>query len=73
MRLVNRLNIIVRWVKKFLGHDIWQFNLDELSRAKARLVRDTKVIIDALKNFADEKIGLQSVALSYFHYQWLWP
>ena len=64
--LMFKLKTYVRWIKKFLGHDIWMFNLDELSKAKARLVRDIKVIIDALKNFADEKIGFQSVALSYF-------
>ena len=65
-RLMFKLKSYVRWLKKFLGHDIWQFNLDEFSKAKARLIRDIKVIIDALKNFADEKIGFQSVALSYF-------
>ena len=65
-RLIFKLKSYVRWLKKFLGHDIWQFNLDEFSKAKARLIRDIKVIIDALKNFADEKIGFQSVALSYF-------
>ena len=65
-RLIFKLKSYVRWSKKFLGHDIWQFNLSELSKAQARLFRDIKVMIDALRNFADEKIGLQSVALSYF-------
>ena len=64
--LVFKVKSYVRWLKKFLGHDIWQFNLDEFSKAKARLFRDIKVIIDALRNFAGEKIGFQSVALSYF-------
>ncbi|MBR7004327.1 MAG: YihY/virulence factor BrkB family protein [Bacteroidales bacterium] len=64
--LVFKIKSYVRWMKKFLGHDIWQFNLDEFSKAKARLFRDIKVIIDALRNFAGEKIGFQSVALSYF-------
>ncbi len=65
-RFITKLKSIVRWIRKFLGHDIWQFNLDEFSKAKARIFRDIKVILDALNNFADEKIGLQSVALSYF-------
>ena len=61
-----KIKSYVRWAKKFFGHDIWQFNLDEFSKAKARLIRDIKVIIDAMHNFASEKIGFQSVALSYF-------
>jgi len=61
-----KIKTYVRWLRKFLGHDIWQFNLSELSKAQALFIRDLKVVLDALRNFADEKIGLQSVALSYF-------
>ena len=61
-----KLQSYVRWARKFIGHDVWTFNMNELSKAKARLVRDIKVVMDALRNFADEKIGFQSVALSYF-------
>ena len=64
--IVFKIKSYFRWISKFIGHDIWYFNLNELSKAKARLVKDLKVVIDALKNFADEKIGFQSVALSYF-------
>ncbi len=53
-------------LKKFLSEDVWHLNLDELSKAKARLVRDTQVILIALKTFREQKIGFQSVALSYF-------
>ena len=65
-RMIFKIKTFVRWLRKFLGHDIWQFNLNEFSKARARLLRDIKVVIDALKNFANEKIGFQSVALSYF-------
>ena len=61
-----KIQTYVRWLRKFLGHDIWQFNLSDLSKAQALFIRDLKVVLDALRNFADEKIGLQSVALSYF-------
>ncbi len=64
--LFFKIQTYIRWVTKFVTHDIWHFNLDDLSKAKARFVRDLKVVIDAFKNFADEKIGFQSVALSYF-------
>ena len=65
-RMIFKIRTFVRWLRRFLTHDIWQFNLNEFSKAKARLLQDIKVVIDALKNFADEKIGFQSVALSYF-------
>ena len=65
-RIVFKVQTYTRWLSKFIGHDIWHFNLDEFSNARARLIRDIKVVVDALKNFADEKIGFQSVALSYF-------
>ena len=61
-----KIQTYVRWLRKFLGHDIWQFNLSDLSKAQALFIRDLKVVLDALRNLADEKIGLQSVALSYF-------
>ena len=61
-----KIQTYVRWLRKFLGHDIWQFNLSDLFKAQALFIRDLKVVLDALRNFADEKIGLQSVALSYF-------
>ena len=64
--MVFKVRSYVRWITKFIGHDIWQFNLNEFSKAKARLIMDIKVVVDAIKNFADEKIGFQSVALSYF-------
>ncbi|MBP5217342.1 MAG: YihY/virulence factor BrkB family protein [Bacteroidales bacterium] len=65
-KIIFKIKTYIRWINKFLGHDLWQINLDELSKARARLLRDVRVVMDALRNFADEKIGFQSVALSYF-------
>ena len=64
--IIFKVKTYIRWGKKFLGQDLWQVNLNELSKARARFLRDMRVMMDALKNFADEKIGFQSVALSYF-------
>lgn len=63
---IFRIKSLVRWTKKFITHDIWEFNFSELSKARARIVRDLQVVIVALKTFSEEKIGFQSVALSYF-------
>ena len=53
-------------VKAFLREDIWQINLDDLSKMKARLIKDGRVVLLMLKTFSAQKIGFQSVALSFF-------
>ena len=64
--IIFKIKTYIRWLSKFFGHDIWHFNMEDLSKANARFIRDLKVVINAFKNFADEKLGFQSVALSYF-------
>jgi len=56
----------VRWVKKFIGHDVWHLDTTAISAKKAGLVRTIKVVLLTLKTFAERAIGFQSVALSYF-------
>ena len=58
-------SILVKRVIRFVTHDMWYLNLDDLSRWKARAVRDIKVIFLMLKVFADQKIGFQCTALAY--------
>lgn len=50
----------------FITHDIWHLNLEDFSRVKKRVVKHLKVAIVTLTHFSKDKIGLQSVALSYF-------
>ncbi len=64
--IIFKIKTYFRWLSKFFGHDIWHFNMEDLSKANARFIRDAKVVINVFKNFADEKLGFQSVALSYF-------
>ncbi len=64
--IIFKIKTYLRWLTKFFGHDIWHFKMEDLSKANARFIRDAKVVINAFKNFADEKLGFQSVALSYF-------
>ncbi|MBQ3766805.1 MAG: YihY/virulence factor BrkB family protein [Bacteroidales bacterium] len=58
-------SILVKRVIRFVTHDMWYLNLDDLSRWKARAVREIKVIFLMLKVFADQKIGFQCTALAY--------
>jgi membrane protein len=53
-------------LKKFLSDDIWLLDLEELSKAKARFVKYTKILLLTIKTFSAEKIGFQAVALSFF-------
>ena len=53
-------------LKSFLRDDIWELELEELSKAKARFIKYMKVLIITIKTFSAEKIGFQAVALSFF-------
>ena len=53
-------------LKKFISDDIWNIDLDELSKARARTVKYLKVMMITIKTFANERIGFQAVALSFF-------
>ena len=53
-------------LKKYFSDDIWSLDLEDFSKAKARLVRYLKVFMLTIKTFSAEKIGFQAVALSFF-------
>ena len=63
---IDKIKQLIRKVEKFITVDVWNLDTSELSKAKARLIDDTKIIINVLMDFKDGKIGFQSVALSYF-------
>ena len=58
---------------KFFAEEIWDLELEELSRAKARFIKYIKVAIITAKTYAQQKIGPQAVALSYFSVMALVP
>ena len=53
-------------MKNFLRDDIWELEMEELSKARARFIKYMKVLIITIKTFSAEKIGFQAVALSFF-------
>ena len=53
-------------MKDFFRNDIWELNLEEFSKAKARFIKYLKVVLITFKTFSGEKIGFQAVALSFF-------
>ena len=71
-RIVHRTKVRIRWtaivvkrIIRFVTHDVWFLNMQDLSRWKARAVKDIRVIWLMLKVFADQKIGFQCTALAY--------
>lgn len=56
----------IKLTKWFISDGVWEANIDELSKMKARAVRFLQIAIVTLKTFAQQKIGPQAVALSYF-------
>ena len=57
----------------FFSEEIWELELEELSRAKARFIKYAKVAIITAKTYTQQKIGPQAVALSYFSVMALVP
>ncbi len=57
--------IVVKRIVRFVTHDMWYLNMDDLSRWKKRGVEDLKTIFVMLKVFSDQKIGYQITALAY--------
>lgn len=57
----------------FFSEEIWDLEMEELSKAKARFIKYAKVGIITAKTYAQQKIGPQAVALSYFSVMALVP
>ena len=57
----------------FFSEEIWELELEELSRAKARFIKYAKVAMITAKTYTQQKIGPQAVALSYFSVMALVP
>ena len=53
----------IRKVRSFLSEDIWNENLNNLSRMRAHFIKDLRVLVVTIKTFSAEKIGFQAVAL----------
>ena len=53
-------------LKNFFKKDIWELELEELSKFKSRMIKYLKVMAITIKTFSSEKIGFQAVALSFF-------
>lgn len=63
---MRKLAELTSKLKKFISEDIWILDLDSLSKARARFIKYLKVMMITIMTFANEKIGFQAVALSFF-------
>ena len=63
---MKRLFHKTKKLRNFIKNDIWEVEMEELSRAKARFIKYMKVLLITIKTFSAEKIGFQAVALSFF-------
>ncbi|MCF0173718.1 MAG: YihY/virulence factor BrkB family protein [Bacteroidales bacterium] len=53
-------------LKKFLKEDIWDVQIENLGRIKRKMVLYLQALIVTMRTFSKQKIGYQSVALSFF-------
>lgn len=63
---MNGLKYRMSRIRRFIADDIWNVEMENISRAKARFIKYLKVLIITIKTFSAEKIGFQAVALSFF-------
>jgi len=62
---VRYISFLVKKVTRFVTVDIWDFNEENITKWKGRLVKDLKTILVMLNTFSSQKIGFQSTALCY--------
>jgi membrane protein len=70
---MNKIKTTTNKVLKFFREEIWDIEMEELSKARARFVKYAKVGIITAKTYAQQKIGPQAVALSYLSVMALVP
>ena len=61
-----KVDKFVQETKKVFSNQLWEMNLDNLSKAKKRIVKIIKLIRITFDTFAERRMGFQCVALSYF-------
>ena len=52
-------------LRRFISEAIWEMEMEELSRAKARFIKYVKVLIITVKTFSQQKVAPRAIALSY--------
>lgn len=56
----------VREGKRFISEDLWEVELEELGRIRRNIVQSLRIAVLTSRTFGNQKIGFQSVALSFF-------
>lgn len=55
-----------RKARKFIAEDVWNVELETLGSFRRKFVQSIKVTVLTIRTFNSQKIGFQSVALSFF-------
>lgn len=65
-RIFYRFKALIRLLNSFIMNDVWDLNMQALSRTKARILRDMMVTLDAIRGMNEKNLGMLSVSLCYF-------
>ena len=67
MRLfLARIRDILHIIVKFLTKDIWVLDFSELSTARRNAIKSIQAILLTAKNFGQQRVGREAIALSWF-------
>ena len=63
--IFQRLVFFVKRIIRFFTTDLWKYDITNLSKWKARLVKDARTIQVMMNTFREQKMGFQISALSF--------
>lgn len=60
------LRSTVRRGQRFVNEDVWKIEMEGLGKVRRRVIQSIRIAVLASRTFSAQKIGFQSVALSFF-------
>ncbi|MDO4367567.1 MAG: YihY/virulence factor BrkB family protein [Bacteroidales bacterium] len=64
--LIEEIKGFYSWLVKFLTNDIWNIKLEDFGKAKRRGIKYLRVALVTIKEAGKDKLGLFSIALTFF-------
>ncbi len=65
-KVIDKINWYYKTANQFITHDLWRLDFSQLSGLRARVVRHLKVLVLAVRNFFELRVGREAVSLSFF-------
>lgn len=64
--IMKEIQRFIKSIVNFISNEVWQDNIDKMTKSKALLVRVLRVLILGIRGFNQDKIQLRASALTYY-------